>query len=90
MSLGRYNSPRSHQSCGVFMSDGLFGWIRFLEKHLRDGLRAEPCSRAAEHCKSKAELLQHTGLFSVFFHDFFIDVSYNIKQKWIIIPDYVV
>lgn len=40
VSLGHYNSLRSHQSCGVFMSDGLFGWIRFLEKHLRDGLQA--------------------------------------------------
>lgn len=46
VSLGRYNSLRSHQSCGVFMSDGLFGWIRFLEKHLRDGLLAEPSCAA--------------------------------------------
>lgn len=32
-SQGHYNSLRSHHSCGVFMSDGLFAWIEFLEKH---------------------------------------------------------
>lgn len=32
-SQGHYNSLRSHHSCGVFMSDGLFAWIGFLEKH---------------------------------------------------------
>lgn len=26
-SQGRYNSLCSHHSCGVFMSDGLFGWV---------------------------------------------------------------
>lgn len=35
-SQGHYNSLCSHHSCGVFMSDGLFGWIGFLGK--RSGL----------------------------------------------------
>lgn len=34
VSQGHYNSLRSHHSRGVFMSDGLFCWIRFLAKHL--------------------------------------------------------
>lgn len=34
VSPGHDNSLCSHHSCGVFMSDGLFCWIRFLGKHL--------------------------------------------------------
>lgn len=34
VSQGHYNVLCSHHSCGVFMSDGLFCWIRFLGKQL--------------------------------------------------------
>lgn len=76
MSLGHYNSLRSHQSCGVFMSDGLFGWIRFLEKHLRDGLQAaEPGCRALD-VKVSLQLIQHT-CFLLCFYMILIDMTYK-------------
>lgn len=45
-SQGHYNSLRAHHSCGVFMSDGLFGWIGFLEKH--SGLALQYQQRSSE------------------------------------------
>lgn len=39
VSQGHYNSLGSHHSCGVFMSDGLFCWIRFLGKRLGLGYK---------------------------------------------------
>lgn len=34
VSQGHYNSPCFNQSCGVFMSDGLFCWTEFLGQSL--------------------------------------------------------